>query len=134
MPLCILTGNHLSIYIWFGSVQIGILILSVSRCNLAVVFKCLVAMTDKCLCTDNPCIVVAEDTCIFLIASWIGGDFTIFDEILGECRLIQTQTMFRIQPLVNRFQCLQIRTDFLAAATITAKPCGSMKILPSSHS
>ena len=54
VPLCILTSNHLCVYIRFGSMQVGVLFFSVSRSNLAVVFKCLVAVADKCFCTAAP--------------------------------------------------------------------------------
>ena len=121
MTLCILTCNHLRIYIRLGAVQVGVLLFTICRSDLAVVFECLVAVTNKCLCTDDPCVVVAEDTSIFLIAARISRNFTVLDVVLGECRLVQNQTVCRIQILVYALQSLQVCAGLLAAAAHNSK-------------
>ena len=128
----ILAGNHLCIDIRLGAVEVRIFFFAVCRRNLAVVLKCLIAVANKCFCTDNPCIVVAEDTGIFFITARIGGDFAVLDVVFGKRRLVQNQAVFRyLSTLSSAFRSAPVS---LPQPPITAKPWGSMKILPSSHS
>ena len=116
VTLCVLTCDHLSVYIRLGAVQVGVLFFTICRSDLAVVFECLIAVANKCFCTDDPCIVVAEDTSVFLVACRISRDLTVFDVVLGECRLIQNQTVCRVQVLVYALQSLQVCTGYLTEA------------------
>ncbi len=49
-------------------------------------------------CDDDPWVVVAEDTCVLLVAGGIGGDFSILQYIAGE-GLEQYNTVLGVQPL-----------------------------------
>ena len=76
----ITTGYHLGIYIRLCSVNLTD-IFYISRTGLLIYFKGSVTTSDDSLSDGDPWIVVAEDTGIFLISGWIGGDFTKFEVI-----------------------------------------------------
>ena len=104
VEFCISSGNHLCIYVRFCSVNFTDF-LCVSGTCLLIYFKCSVTASDYCLGNGNPRIVVAEDTCIFLVSGWIRADFTKLKMIFCISRLQNHDTIFRIQLFFYGIQC-----------------------------
>ena len=97
------SGDHLRVHIWLCAVDITD-VFKVSRAGLAVDLKCSVTTSDSRFCNRSPWIVVTEDTCIFFISRWVGGNFSQIQIILGISRLQDHDTVFGIQTLFNRIQ------------------------------
>jgi len=87
--------------------------LSESRSDLAVVLECLVTSAYVSLSTDDPCIVVCEDTCVLLVSAGICGDLTVLNIVLCECRVIENETVLAVEVLVDRVESLDISSDVL---------------------
>ena len=109
--LCILAGYHLCVYIGLCAVQS--LILLICGSNAGVVVKCQVAQSCIGSGTYDPGVVVAEYAGIFLVAAGIGGNLTVFNNILCEGGVVEHQTMLGSKVLVNGCECLV--GEFLSA-------------------
>ena len=98
----------------------------ISRTGLLIYLKGSVATSDDSLSDRDPRIVVAEDTCIFLISGWIGGDFTKFEVISCISRLQDHNTIFGIQSFFYRIQSLLCKTFFYTDSGQNAEALWSM--------
>ena len=66
-------------------------ILNIGRAGLSVDLKGSCAASDDCLRNGNPGIVVAEDTCILLVARRVGGNFSKVQIISGVSGLVEAE-------------------------------------------
>ncbi len=113
--LSVTTCDHLRIYIRLGAVNITD-VLKVSGADLGVDLECSVAATDNGLSNGDPGVVVAEDTCIFLISGRIGGNLTEVEVIGLIGRLLENDTVLGVKSLLDRIKSLLCVT-FLYADT-----------------
>ena len=78
----------------------------ICRSNSCVVVKCLVTHACVCSCTHYPCIVVAEDTCVFFVSARICGNFAVFYDVVCECRVVKNKTVLCTEIFLNACHCL----------------------------
>ena len=87
-------------------------VLNIGRAGLFVNLKSSVSTSDHSLCDGNPWVIVAEDTCIFFISRWVGGNFSKVQIILGVSRLKDHNAIFGIQTFFDRIQSFLCQTFF----------------------
>ena len=129
----VFSGDHLGVYVRLSTMDFTD-VLDISRADLTVQVKGAVAVTYHRFGDGNPWVVVTEDTGIFFVSRRIGGNFTKIQVIFGVSRLQKNDTVLGFQNIFYGSQSLFGQTLFYADFGRTQKPCGSMKILPSSHS
>ena len=78
------------------------------RSYLAVIFKCLVTASDISLSTDDPSIVMCEDSGILLVSARICGDLAVLYIIFCESRVIENKTEFAVEVFINGIKCLDV--------------------------
>ena len=89
-------------------------LLDAGRTDLAVNFKCAVSSSDRCLCDRDPRIIMAEDSCIFLVSRRVRCDLTKFQMISGVRRLQKHDTIFRLEMFLYRIESFFCQTVFFA--------------------
>lgn len=121
-----LSGNHLRIYIRFGTVNFAD-IFDICRTGSCIYLPCTVSTSDNGFCNGNPRIVVAEDSGIFFISWWIRGNFTKFYMVSVIRWLKKYNTVFSIQIFSTDSMAFRQFPSFRPISAITQKPCGSIK-------
>ena len=109
----ILAADHLAVNIRLGLMDIAGL-LGKGRCDFGVVLECEVALSCVSSCTDDPCIVVREDTGVLLVAARVGGNLTVLDVVLGVCGIVEHKAELRVESLVDCGEGLYIGALLLA--------------------
>ena len=66
------------------------------------------------LTDDDPWVVVAEDTGIFLVTRRIGGYLAVFYLVAGECWIVQDDTVLTVKVFLHRVKGL-VHHSFLCA-------------------
>ena len=137
----LLAGDHLGVDVGLEPVDLGD-VLAVGRSDPLVVLEGALAATDHRLGDDDPRVVVAEDPAVLLVARRVGGDLAQLDPVAGVGRVLQdqavrgSQELGRPSPVRARLGCWRARSagsvDVRPIPPMTAIPCGSIQILPSS--
>ncbi|MNO32640.1 hypothetical protein D3C76_226370 [compost metagenome] len=110
MAYGIFTGDHLRVHIRFHTVNFAD-VFQVSRSDFLIDLKSSVAMTQHGFSNHDPWVVVAENTRIFLVARRVRRNFAQVQIVLGVRRLLQNDTVFRIQTFLygsQRFSGLPV--------------------------
>ena len=84
-----------------------------SRSDLRVVLESLFASAGISLSTDDPCVVVCEDTCVLLVSARICGDLAVLYIVLCECRVVENETVLAVEILVDGVESLDVSALFL---------------------
>ena len=82
----------------------GTVLFGVRRAYLAEILPGTVTPSQYGFSDDDPRVVVAEDTRIFLVAGGIGGDFSILHNIAGEGWIVEYNTVLAVQAFLYGVQ------------------------------
>ena len=82
------------------------LILEIHRTNLAEEFPSIIATSGYSLTNDDPRIIMTEDSGILLISSRIRTYLAHLHMICGVSRIIEHHTVFAVEILLARVDCL----------------------------
>ena len=119
---CVTACNHLAVSVRLCTMDVH-LVLEEGRCDLLVQIVCAIAVSHLCLGDGNPRIVVAEDTCIFLVSRRIGGNLTEVEMILLICRLQDHDTVLGLELSLDTVK------SFLSFSGLLADACHDAEAL-----
>ena len=100
----ILAGDHLRIDVRLGAVDFTD-ILEIGRAGTAINFKCTFPMAEDSFRTDDPGVVMAEDSRVLLVSRRITGNLTQIEVIVRISWLQKNDAVLRIKPLLHTLHC-----------------------------